>query len=97
MIKLYVGNLPYSVTEDELRSTFAAFGEVSSVNVITDKFSGQAKGFAFVEMAENAAADAAIKGLNETTMGGRNIKVNQAKPRTERSSRDRGSDRGSRW
>ena len=90
-MNIYVGNLPYSITEDELRSAFAAFGEVSSVNVITDKFSGQAKGFAFVEMSDNASADAAIKGLNETSMGGRNIKVNQAKPRTERSSQ------GPRW
>ena len=83
-MNIYVGNLPYSVTEDELRTAFAAFGEVSSVNVITDKFSGQSKGFAFVEMPENATADAAIKALNETAMGGRNIKVNQARPRTER-------------
>jgi RNA recognition motif-containing protein len=90
----YVGNLPYSVTEDELRTAFAAFGEVSSVNVITDKFSGQSKGFGFVEMPENSAADAAIKALNETAMGGRNIKVNQAKPRGERQS---GGGGGSRW
>ena len=85
-MNIYVGNLPYSITEDELRNAFSAHGEVSSVNVITDKFSGQAKGFAFVEMPDNASADAAIKSLNETSMGGRNIKVNQAKPRTERSS-----------
>jgi RNA recognition motif-containing protein len=91
MMNIYVGNLPYSATEDELRSAFGAFGEVSTVNVITDKYSGQSKGFAFVEMAENSAADAAIKGLNETPMGGRNIKVNEAKPRGERSSR------GERW
>jgi RNA recognition motif-containing protein len=92
-MNIYVGNLPYSVTEDELRTAFAAFGEVSSVNVITDKFSGQSKGFGFVEMPENAAADAAIKALNETPMGGRNIKVNQAKPRGERQS----GGGGSRW
>jgi RNA recognition motif-containing protein len=91
MMNLYVGNLPYSATEDELRTAFAAFGEVSSVNLITDKFTGESKGFAFVEMAENSAADAAIKGLNETAMGGRNLKVNQAKPRGERPSR------GPRW
>jgi RNA recognition motif-containing protein len=100
MMNIYVGNLPYSATEDELRTAFAAFGEVSSVNLISDKFSGQSKGFAFVEMAENSAADAAIKGLNDTAMGGRNIKVNQAKPRGERSSRGGGGDRssrGSRW
>lgn len=90
-MRIYVGNLPYSATEDELRNAFAAFGEVSSVNVITDKYSGQSKGFAFVEMDDNSSADAAIKDLNETPLGGRNIKVNEAKPRAER------SDRGSRW
>ncbi len=94
-MNIYVGNLPYSATEDQLREAFAAFGEVSSVNVITDKFSGQSKGFAFVEMADNSAADAAIKGLNETPMGGRNIKVNQAKPRGDRPSRGGGG--GDRW
>ena len=92
MMNLYVGNLPYSVTEDQLRDTFAAYGEVARVNLITDKFSGQSKGFAFVEMSNNSEADAAIKGLNDTSMGGRNIKVNQAKPRENRS-----SGGGSRW
>ena len=86
-MNIYVGNLPYSATEEELRTAFAAFGDVSSVNLITDKDSGQSKGFAFVEMADNASADAAIKGLNDTAMGGRNLKVNQAKPRGERASR----------
>ena len=83
-MNIYVGNLPYSATEDELRDTFSAFGDVAKVNLITDKYSGQSKGFAFVEMDDNASADAAIKGLNDTNMGGRNIKVNQAKPRGER-------------
>jgi RNA recognition motif-containing protein len=87
MMNIYVGNLPYTATEDELKTAFGEFGEVSSVNVITDQYSGQSKGFAFVEMADNASADAAIKGLNETAMGGRNLKVNQAKPRSERPSR----------
>ena len=80
-MNIYVGNLPYNASEDELRTTFAAFGEVTSVNLISDKVTGQSKGFAFVEMAENSSADSAIKGLNETDMGGRNIKVNEAKPR----------------
>lgn len=87
MMNIYVGNLPYSATEEELRTAFAAYGEVSSVNVITDRDTGQSKGFAFVEMSDNASADAAIKGLNDTAMGGRNLKVNQAKPRGERPSR----------
>lgn len=83
-MNIYVGNLPYSASEDELKTAFSAFGEVNSVNVIMDKMTGQSKGFAFVEMADNASADAAIKGLNETSMGGRNLKVNQAKPRADR-------------
>lgn len=87
MMNIYVGNLPYTATEEELRTAFAAYGEVSSVNVITDRDTGQSKGFAFVEMSDNASADAAIKGLNDTAMGGRNLKVNQAKPRGERPSR----------
>lgn len=89
MMNIYVGNLPYSATEEELRTAFGAYGEVSSVNVITDRDTGQSKGFAFVEMADNSAADSAIKGLNDTPMGGRNLKVNQAKPRGERPSRPR--------
>lgn len=80
-MNLYVGNLPYTITEDDLRQAFAAYGEVESVNVITDKFSGQSKGFGFVEMPKNNEADAAIKGLNGTSMGGRALKVNQAQPR----------------
>ncbi len=99
-MKLYVGNLPYSVTEDDLRQMFSEFGEVGSVNIITDKFSGQSKGFGFVEMADNAEADAAIKGLNETSQGGRNIKVNQARPREQRPPRGGGGGGGgrdSRW
>ena len=90
-MNIYVGNLPYGATEDELKTAFGTFGEVSSVNLITDKVTGQSKGFAFVEMANNASGDKAIKGLNETAMGGRNLKVNQAKPRGERPSR------GTRW
>ena len=86
-MNIYVGNLPYSVTEDELRETFAAYGEVSSVNIITDRFTGQSKGFGFVEMPDNAEADDAIKALNETSLKGRNIKVNQAKPRGDRPAR----------
>jgi len=90
-MNIYVGNLAYSVTEDDLRTAFAQFGEVTSCNVITDKFSGQSKGFGFVEMADNAEADAAIKALNDTALGGRNIKVNQARPRAERPARSGGS------
>ena len=86
-MNIYVGNLPYSVTDTDLRETFSRFGEVSQVNLIADKFTGESKGFGFVEMDNNSEADAAIKGLNGTDMSGRNIKVNQAKPRAERPSR----------
>ena len=90
-MNIYVGNLAYSVTQDDLRDAFAAYGEISSVNLITDKFTGDSKGFGFVEMPNNSEADAAIKALNETPLKGRNIRVNQAKPRGDR------PDRGPRW
>jgi RNA recognition motif-containing protein len=83
-MNIYVGNLPYSVTDTDLRETFSRFGEVSQVNLIADKFTGESKGFGFVEMDNNSEADAAIKGLNGTDMSGRSIKVNQAKPKAER-------------
>lgn len=86
-MNIYVGNLPYNVTEDELREAFSAYGEVTSATLISDKFSGQSKGFGFVEMGNNSEADAAIKGLNESSFKGRNIKVNQAKPRGDRPQR----------
>jgi RNA recognition motif-containing protein len=86
-MNIYVGNLPYNITEDELREVFAEFGEVSLASVITDKFSGQSKGFGFVEMPNNSEADEAIKALNESSLKGRNIKVNQAKPREDRPQR----------
>ena len=79
--------MAYGVTEDDLREAFEAFGTVTSANLIMDKFSGRSKGFGFVEMADNAEADAAIKGLNGTALQGRNLTVNQAKPRGERPQR----------
>ncbi|WP_295580917.1 RNA-binding protein [uncultured Lamprocystis sp.] len=82
-MNIYVGNLPFSITDADLRETFSRFGEVSQVNLISDKFTGESKGFGFVEMANNSQADAAIKGLNGTDMKGRNITVNQAKPKTD--------------
>ncbi len=86
-MNIYVGNLDYGVTESELRDAFSEFGEVSSVNLITDKFSGQSKGFGFVEMPNNSEADEAIKDLNGSTLKSRTIKVNQAKPRGDRPQR----------
>jgi RNA recognition motif-containing protein len=86
-MNIYVGNLPYNLTEDDLRAAFSEFGEVSSVNIIMDRMSGQSKGFGFVEMPEDSEAEEAIKALNESALNGRNIKVNQARPRGEHSQR----------
>jgi RNA recognition motif-containing protein len=86
-MNIYVGNLPYSLTEDDLKAAFSDFGEVSSASIIMDKMSGQSKGFGFVEMPDDSEADQAIKALNESALNGRNIKVNQARPRGERSPR----------
>ena len=86
-MNIYVGNLPYSLSEDDLKAAFSQFGEVSSASIIMDRMSGQSKGFGFVEMPDNTEADEAIKALNESALNGRNIKVNQARPRGERSPR----------
>ena len=83
-MNMYIGNLAHSVTEDDLRNAFSEFGEVSSVKIIIDKFSGRSKGFGFVEMPNNSEADQAIKALNGKVLNGRSIKVNQAKPRGKR-------------
>lgn len=82
-MNIYVGNMPWDVTEDEIRSAFAAFGEVSSVNVIKDNFSGRSKGFGFVEMPSKAEGQAAIDALNGKEMKGRNLTVNEARPRSD--------------
>jgi len=82
-MKIYVGNLSYEVTEEDLRQEFVAFGEVTSVSVITDKYSGRPKGFGFVEMASKSEAEAAITGLNGKTLKERTIMVNEARPRTD--------------
>ena len=79
--KLYVGNLPFSMNEDELRGVFERYGSVGSVNVITDRETGRPRGFAFVEMDEASAADEAIRGLDGTDLGGRNVRVNEAQDR----------------
>ncbi|MHC5010230.1 MAG: RNA recognition motif domain-containing protein [Planctomycetota bacterium] len=82
--KLYVGNLPFSSTQADLEDAFGAFGTVTSVNVITDRETGRPRGFAFVEMASDAEAQAAIEGLNNKDFGGRSLKVNIARPREPR-------------
>ncbi|MTW19684.1 RNA recognition motif domain-containing protein [Allochromatium palmeri] len=83
-MRIYVGNLPYSMNDEELRNIFGQFGELASAEVIMDKFSGQSKGFGFVDMPNNSEADAAIKALNDTEMKGRKLTVNEARPRAER-------------
>jgi RNA recognition motif-containing protein len=111
--KLYVGNLPYSVTNEDLRDLFSQSGTVESASVVSDKFSGQSKGFGFVEMADAGEAAAAIQSLDGTEFKGRNIKVNEAKPREggggggggrggfggggRGGDRDRGGRGGNRW
>ena len=82
--KLYVGNLAYSVRDDDLQQLFAEFGTVSSVKVMMDRDTGQSKGFAFVEMGSDAEAQAAINGMNGKQVGGRALNVNEARPKEER-------------
>jgi RNA recognition motif-containing protein len=82
-MKIYVGNLPYEVTEDDLRQVFEQSGEVESVNIINDKYSGRSKGFGFVEMPSKAEGEAAIESLNGNDLKGRSLNVNEARPRTD--------------
>ncbi len=84
--KLYVGNLPYSASEDELRQLFEPHGTVHSVSIISDRETGQPRGFAFVEM-DDAGADAAIRALEQQQYGGRTLRVNEARPREPRGPR----------
>jgi cold-inducible RNA-binding protein len=84
MKNLYVGNLPHSTNEAELRTVFEAHGAVEKVSVVTDRDTGRSRGFAFVEMTDAAAADKAIAALNGTDLGGRTLTINEAKPKTDR-------------
>ena len=93
-MNIYVGNLSFQTTDDDLRQLFEAHGEVSSINIIRDKFSGDSRGFGFVEMPTDDEAQAAIAGLNGTDMGGRSLNVNQARPRTDRGGGGGGGGRG---
>ena len=83
-MRLYAGNLSYKLTEDELKSAFAAFGKVESATIISDKRTGSSKGFGFVEMPDKAEAEKAIKELNGKDFGGRAIVVNEARPKLDR-------------
>jgi len=86
-MNIYVGNIPYQMTDDELRNLFAEHGEVTSANVISDRETGRSRGFGFVEMANDSEAEAAIEALNQSSVQGRNITVNQARPRGDRPGR----------
>ncbi|MEK7506606.1 MAG: RNA-binding protein [Patescibacteria group bacterium] len=92
--KLYVGSLPYSATDQELKEKFSAAGNVESATVISDKFSGRSKGFGFVEMSTDEEAQKAIEMFNGQDMGGRNIVVNEARPMEPRAPRSGGFNRG---
>ena len=81
-MNIYVGNIAWGVSEDELEALFAQYGEVNSARIITDRESGRSKGFGFVEMATADSANAAIEALNENDFAGRDLRVNQAKERT---------------
>lgn len=89
MTKIYVGNCSDNVTEEQLRGLFATYGEVESVAVVMDRDTGRPRGFAFIEMPDASAARAAIKGVDGTDLGGRALKVNEARPKG-----DRGGGRG---
>ncbi len=82
-MNIYIGNLSFEVTEEDLRQAFEPFGQLSSVKVITDRDTGRSKGFGFIEMPNNDEAQSAIRGLNSTELKGRTIKVNEARPRAE--------------
>ncbi len=90
-MNIYIGNLSFDVTEEELKEAFEVFGKVETVRILKDNYTGKPRGFGFVEMSNNAEAQSAIKELNEKELKGRRLKVNEARPRTE----NRGSRRGS--
>lgn len=94
--KLYVGSLPYSTTEQELQQLFSQYGTVQSAKVITDRYTGQSRGFGFVEMATADDAQKAITALNGSALGGRTLVVNEARPQEKRSFSGGGGDRN-RW
>ena len=82
-MNIYVGNLSFDTTEDQIRQAFEAFGEVTTINIIKDKYSGEPKGFGFVEMSGKDESMAAISGLNDQELNGRTLNVNEAKPRPQ--------------
>ena len=93
-MNIYVGNLPFETTEETLQVAFTEYGEVASARVITDRMTGRSRGFGFVEMPNNTEADAAIKGLNGKDFDGRQLTVNEARPRENNREGGGGGDRG---
>lgn len=93
-MNIYVGNLSYNATDDELHDLFAEFGEVTSARVIMDKVTGRSRGFGFVEMANQAEGEAAVSQLDNKEVGGRALKVNEARPREDRGGGGGGRDYG---
>jgi len=96
-MKIYVGNLAYEVTEEELRQEFEAFGEITSVSIITDKYTGRPKGFGFIEMPSQTEGEAAIAALNGKTLKERTLNVNTARPRSDNRSGGFGGGRQRRY
>jgi RNA recognition motif-containing protein len=96
---IYVGNLPYSASDEDLRQLFEAYGSVSSARVIMDRYSGQSRGFGFVEMADQNEADTAIQNTNGQDFMGRRLRVNESQPKPRQRDRgdDFGGDRRERW
>ena len=97
MKNIFVGNLSFNTTEDTLRSMFDSYGAVQRVNIVTDRDTGQARGFAFVEMSVDAEGNAAINGLNGRDVDGRALNVNEARPKPERGSGGGGGRSNNRW
>jgi RNA recognition motif-containing protein len=96
MKKIFVGNFEFTMTEEQLRSLFEPFGKIDSVAIVTDRDTGRARGFGFVEMSDDAEAGKAIAALNGKDSGGRQLNVSEARPKTERSSSGRGGRDGNR-
>ena len=94
MKNIFVGNLSFNTTEDELRKAFEAYGQVDRVSILTDRDTGRSRGFGFVEMANAEEGEKAIAGLNGTQLGGRTINVNEARPKAERAGSGGRGDRG---
>ncbi len=96
-MNIYIGNLSFETTEESLRQAFEGYGEVSTVSIVTDRYTGKSRGFGFVEMATKGEAQAAITGLNGQELDGQTLNVNEARPRTEKGGGSRGGRRYNSW